>query len=129
MRMLRLGIGAGALAVLAACGSSSSSGGYSAPARAPSSSALSTAPATGSSQITISNFAFSPANLTVHVGQRVTVTNKDSTPHTWTANDHSFDSGNLNTDASFSFTFTKAGTFGYICSIHPFMTGTVTVTK
>lgn len=120
MRMLRLGIGAGALAVVVACDSSSSGGGYSTPA---------STPATGSSQITINNFAFSPANLTVRVGQRVTVTNKDSTPHTWTANDHSFDSGNLNTDASFSFVFSKAGTFGYICSIHPFMTGTVTVTK
>src|SRR5512135_3056479 len=118
--MLRLGIGAGALAVVAACGSSSSGGGHSTPA-----STL----ATGSSQITISNSAFSPANLTVHVGQRVTVTNKDSTPHTWTANDHSFDSGNLNTDASFSFVFSKVGTFGYMCLPHPFMTGTVTVTK
>lgn len=119
VRMLRLGIGAGALAVVAACGSSSS-GGHSTPA---------STPAAGSSQITISNFAFSPANLTVRVGQRVTVTNKDSTPHTWTANDHSFDSGNLNTDASFSFTFTKVGAFGYTCLPHPFMTGTVTVTK
>jgi plastocyanin len=77
--------------------------------------------------ITIQNFAFSPAALNVSVGTKVTATNLDGPTHTWTADDGSWDSGGLPTHASFSHTFTKAGTFKYHCSIHSSMTGVVTV--
>jgi plastocyanin len=67
--------------------------------------------------------------LTVPVGTTVTWTNHDEEPHTVVANDGSFHSPSLGTNATFSYTFSTAGTFAYICSIHPFMHGTVVVTK
>jgi plastocyanin len=77
--------------------------------------------------VTIKNFLFAPRAITVHVGDSVSWTNQDSAPHTATANDGSFDTGQLAKGKSGSHTFTKAGTFAYICSIHPSMKGTVTV--
>jgi hypothetical protein len=76
---------------------------------------------------TIADFKFSPATLTIHVGDTVTWTNDGQQPHTATANDHSFDTGVLNKGASASHTFTQAGSFAYICTIHPFMHGTIVV--
>jgi hypothetical protein len=63
----------------------------------------------------------------VNVGDTITWTNQDTAPHTATASDGSFDTGNLSKGKSGSITFSKAGTFAYICSIHPSMKGTVTV--
>ena len=80
-------------------------------------------------QVMIQNFAFTPPSLTVPVGSTVTWTNKDQTQHTATADDKSFDSGPLAPGASFSFTFTQAGTFTYKCTFHPNMLGTIIVTK
>ena len=80
--------------------------------------------------VTISNFAFSPASVTITVGTTVEWVNKDSTMHTTTSDSGdpaSWDSGPLATNATFSFTFTTAGTYGYHCAIHPFMTGTIVV--
>jgi amicyanin len=85
------------------------------------------APVAGNA-VNIDNFAFAPATLTVPVGSTVTWTNHDEEPHTVVANDGSFRSPGLDGKATFSFTFTKAGTYDYICSIHPFMHGTVVVT-
>jgi plastocyanin len=86
------------------------------------------APAAGGATVDISGFAFSPASVTVKVGESVTWTNKDSVPHTVTAADGSFDSGSLAQGASFSFTFQKAGTYTYRCTVHPSMpTATVIV--
>jgi plastocyanin len=76
---------------------------------------------------TISDFMFSPASITIHVGDTITWTNNGPSPHTATANDGSFDTGTLNKGQSASHTFTQAGTFAYICKIHPFMHGTVIV--
>jgi len=73
-------------------------------------------------------FKFDPATLTVPVGSTVTWTNKDEEPHTIAAKDGSFHSPTLDTKGTYSFTFTKPGSYDYICSIHPFMTGTVVVT-
>ena len=78
--------------------------------------------------VTIDNFAFVPATLTVPVGSTVTWTNHDEEPHTVAANDGSFHSPGLDTQGTYSFTFRTPGTFDYICSIHPFMHGTVVVT-
>jgi plastocyanin len=79
--------------------------------------------------VSIDNFAFAPATLTVHVGSTVTWTNKDEEPHTVVANDGSFHSPGMGSQATFSYTFTKAGTFEYVCSIHPYMHATVVVTQ
>jgi plastocyanin len=100
---------------------------------------VTTVPATpslpGSFNITITNFAFSPASVTVPAGSMVTWTNQDSVPHT-IVNDFNplfsqgamFTSSQLQTGQSFSFTFKDPGTFGYHCGIHTYMKGTVTVT-
>ena len=85
------------------------------------------APVAGNA-VDIDNFAFAPATLTVHAGSTVTWTNKDEEPHTVVADDGSFHSPGMGSQATFSFTFPKAGTFQYICSIHPFMRATVVVT-
>ncbi len=82
----------------------------------------------GANAVNIDNFAFAPATLTVPVGTTVTWTNRDEEPHTVAAADGSFHSPGMGTGATYSFTFTKAGSFAYICSIHPFMKATVQVT-
>ncbi|HWK44580.1 MAG TPA: cupredoxin family copper-binding protein [Stellaceae bacterium] len=84
------------------------------------------APAT---QITIDNFSFSPAQLTVAPGTRVTWTNHDDIPHTIVDGDNprAMKSPPLDTDDSFAFTFDKPGTYHYFCSLHPHMRGTVVV--
>jgi len=97
-----------------------------APAASPEASGAATAPAAGATAVQIAGFAFGPASVDVAVGATVTWTNGDSVAHTVTADDGSFN-GNVDPGATFSFTFTKAGTFTYHCSIHPSMTGTVVV--
>ena len=79
--------------------------------------------------VSIDNFAFAPATLTVPAGSTVTWTNRDEEPHTVVANDGSFRSPGMGSQATFSYTFAKAGTFDYVCSIHPFMHATVVVTQ
>jgi len=81
------------------------------------------------SSVTIKSFAFSPASITVKVGTTVTWTNQDQDAHTVTDKGGAFGSQALNTGASFKFTFTKPGTYNYLCTIHPFMTATVVVTQ
>lgn len=86
-------------------------------------------PQTSEQAVSISNFAFVPATITVKVGTRVIWTNRQTgIQHTVTANNGSFASGDLSTGSSFSYVFTKRGTYAYHCAIHPFMTGTVIVT-
>jgi len=88
-----------------------------------------TAAAAGAGQaVTIKGFAFDPADLQVKVGDSVTWTNEDGATHDVSADDGSFASGDLDKGAAFSQTFTTAGSFSYICSIHPRMKATVTVT-
>ena len=76
--------------------------------------------------VTIDNFTFAPAELTVKVGTTVTWTNHDDIPHT-IVSAGKFRSKTLDTDNSFSFTFTVAGDYKYFCSLHPHMTGTIKV--
>jgi plastocyanin len=78
-------------------------------------------------EVKIDNFSFGPGTLTVLVGTTVTWTNRDDIPHTVVSTDGTFKSRVLDTDEKFSFTFSKAGTFPYFCSIHPKMTGKVIV--
>lgn len=82
-----------------------------------------------SAEVKIDNFSFGPAALTVSVGSTVNWTNRDDIPHTVVSTDDpkAFKSKVLDTDDKFSFTFTKAGTYAYFCSVHPKMTGKVVV--
>ncbi len=83
--------------------------------------------AAASTTVTISDFQFSPAAITVNVGDTVTWSNSGPTSHSATANDGSFDTGIYGAGQSRSHTFDRAGTFSYICTPHPQMKGTVTV--
>jgi plastocyanin len=78
-------------------------------------------------EVKIDNFSFGPATLTVAPGTTVTWVNHDDIPHTVVSTDSLFKSKVLDTDEKFSFTFTKAGSYPYFCSIHPKMTATVVV--
>jgi len=115
----------GASPATTAAPSGTSSGGGRAYGGGPNSSAAGTT--SSGTAVTIDNFAFSPATLKVKVGQKVSWTNKQQgVAHTVTADggtfDHSMPSG-----ATFSFAFTKAGSFAYHCTIHPSMHGTIVV--
>jgi plastocyanin len=78
-------------------------------------------------QVQVDNFTFGPATLTVPVNSTVTWVNKDDLPHVIASNDGVFKSKALDTDDKYSYTFTKAGTYAYFCSIHPKMVGTIVV--
>lgn len=75
----------------------------------------------------IDNFVFEPERLVVKVGATVIWTNRDDIPHNVTAKDRSFKSKVMDTDKSFSFTFTTPGEYQYFCALHPHMTGTIVV--
>jgi plastocyanin len=78
-------------------------------------------------EVKIDNFSFSPAVLEIKAGTKVTWTNADDIPHTVVSNDQVFKSKALDTDEKFSFTFDKAGTYPYFCSLHPKMTAKIVV--
>jgi plastocyanin len=79
-------------------------------------------------KVDIANFAFAPAEIEAKVGDTITFTNQDSAPHTATATAGAgFDSGALEQGKSFSYTTKKAGTIKFVCSFHPNMVGTITV--
>jgi len=77
--------------------------------------------------VTIDNYAYSPDQLTVSVGQSVRFVNHDDVAHTITEKDGAFDSGLINKDKTWTHKFEKAGTFWYSCTIHTSMRGTITV--
>ena len=78
-------------------------------------------------EVKIDNFVFSPERLTVKAGTTVTWINHDDIPHTVAAKDRAFKSKVMDTDESFSFTFSTPGEYFYFCSLHPHMTGTIVV--
>lgn len=96
----------------------------------PPSTGAAAAPVSGDA-VAIKNFAFAPATLKVKVGTTVTWTNQDTDAHTVTSTGSGgpLRSAALNTHATYSYTFTKPGTYSYLCTIHPFMTATVEVTR
>jgi plastocyanin len=77
-------------------------------------------------KVTIDNFTFSPTELKLKVGDTVTWTNHDDIPHT-VVSAGKFRSKTMDTDNTFSFTFTSAGDYKYFCSLHPHMTGMIKV--
>jgi plastocyanin len=83
--------------------------------------------AAASASVTMGDFFFSPASVTVAVGDTVSWRNTGEAPHNATADDGSFSTPDLNKGQSASHTFSQAGTFSYICTIHPQMKGTVRV--
>jgi plastocyanin len=86
------------------------------------------AAAPASVEIRIDNFAFAPAEITITSGTTVNWMNRDDIPHTVVSEDKTtFKSKALDTDDTFSYTFSKPGTYSYFCSVHPKMTGKVVV--
>jgi plastocyanin len=79
------------------------------------------------SKIVIKSFSFNPQQLQVKVGDTVTISNDDTATHTWTADDGSFDAGELAPGATKTQIFSKAGTVKYHCKIHSSMQGEVVV--
>jgi plastocyanin len=119
----------GAALLLAAC---SSSGSATSTTKAPSTPSTATGSSssgsTGTDAITIKNFAFAPSSVTVAPGATVTVTNKDQVAHTVTSTKGDFDTGDIGSGQSKTFTAPKTpGSYPYICSIHQYMTGTLVV--
>ncbi|HXJ63246.1 MAG TPA: cupredoxin family copper-binding protein [Actinomycetota bacterium] len=117
--------GAAAIVLLmSACGGSSSA----MPMPAGGGSASASAAAVRTDQVKIANFAFAPAAITVVAGTTVTWTNGDSVQHDVFAPTAGLQSPVLSQNDSYAHTFSTPGTYHYICSIHPFMHGTVVVT-
>jgi plastocyanin len=114
-----------ALGVAACGGGDDDSGGGSTSTAASSSSSS----GGGGGAIKMQNIQFSPKETTVKVGDKVTWTNDDSTDHNVTADSGAdFKSKDFGSGGTFDFTPDKAGTIKYECTIHPGMTGTLTVT-
>lgn len=87
------------------------------------------ASAQGTATVTISDFTFSPATLTIEAGTTVTWVNEDAVPHTATGSGGEFDTGTIAGGGSASVTFDTPGTYAYICSFHPDMVGAIVVTS
>jgi plastocyanin len=79
-------------------------------------------------EVNIDNFAFTPKELTVKAGTTIVFRNHDDIPHSVVGTKGEFHSKALDTDDSFSFTFAKAGTYGYSCGLHPRMQGKIIAT-
>src|SRR5215472_2550871 len=80
------------------------------------------------SMVAIDNFSFGPQTLTVRAGTTVTWANRDDIPHRIASSNNAFKkSGALDTDDSYSFTFTTPGTYQYFCYLHPHMVGSIVV--
>jgi plastocyanin len=108
------GLIAGAL-LLAACSSGSSG-------------SETTVESGSSAAVSIENFAFGPNPIAISVGDAILWTNDESSiTHTTTSDDGLWDSGDIAAGDTFEHTFAEAGTFNYICTIHPSMTATITV--
>lgn len=118
--VLRTAAVAGAILLVASAAACGSSG-------QPSSSATSRVPP---NEVVIKNFAFVPQTITVKAGTTVTWVNEDAVAHSVVADHDTFPSSSLlDHGAHYAHTFNTAGTYPYICGVHPFMTGTVVVTS
>ena len=129
MRRILLALCAVVALAAAGCGGSNSSSTSSGSSSGASTSTPAASSSGGGVAIKMQNIAFDPKAVTVKVGQKITWTNDDSTDHNVTANSGAdFKSDNFGKGGTFSFTPTKAGTIKYVCTIHPGMTATLTVT-
>lgn len=123
-------LAAAAALVVAGCGGSSNGGSSSPPTGTSSSSASPGAKQTGDVvQISMQNIQFNPKSVTAKVGQTVRWTNDDSVAHDVKATSGaSFKSSLFGKGGSYETKLTKPGTIAYVCTIHPGMDGTITVT-
>jgi plastocyanin len=124
MQTLRHLSAAALLALAAGCGGGDS------PSRPDTTAPASPAAAPeAAARVTIDQFAYSPRELTVTAGTRVTWVNRDDVPHTVTSSEkpRHFSSGTLDTDQEFTHLFTTPGTYEYFCAVHPKMTAKVIV--
>jgi amicyanin len=124
-------LAAASTVALAACGAAAAGTGSTTPTSTPASKPAAPAPgptAAARMDVGIINFKFTPAALTIRVGTTVVWTNKDAIAHTVNFMTGKINSNVLNRNDQFTYTFTMPGTYNYICSIHPFMHGSVTVT-
>lgn len=126
------GVAVAAAAALAACAAPPDSPADAVAAQVRTAATAATMPVSATAaqgyKVSIGNFTFNAPTLTVPVGATVTWTNADDVPHTVVSKDlKTFRSRALDTDDSFSFTFTSAGEYLYFCSIHPMMTGKIVV--
>jgi len=78
-------------------------------------------------KVSITNFKFDPEVVTAAVGDKVIFTNADDTIHSVVGDDGSFHSDGLDTNDTYTYTVTKAGTIAYHCGLHPFMKGQIVV--
>ncbi len=113
--------------IVGGCGGDDSSSSTSTSAESSSTTADATGSAAATDQIEIADFKYDPETVTVDAGTEVTWTNSDDAAHTATADDSSFDTGDLDEGDSKSVTFDEPGTFTYYCRFHPFMKATVEV--
>jgi plastocyanin len=97
------------------------------PAPAPATPPAAPAQVSKTISISIKSFKFTPADVTINVGDTIVWTNEDSVPHTVESSDGTLRSDQLDKSDSFSYKFTKSGKYSYICGIHPSMKGSVTV--
>lgn len=86
-------------------------------------------PLSGTVEVSIKSFAFTPATLVVKKGTVIQITNQDSTGHSLTADDGSFDTGVFSSGKTKTLTMETVGEFAYHCTPHPSMTGTITVVE
>ena len=107
--------------VVAACSTASGGG------PRPSSTAGLPRPSTPTVDVEMQDYVFAPASVEIEVGTTVRWTNRGQAPHTATADDGSFDTGQIAFGASAGHVFASAGTFTYLCTLHPDMRGTITV--
>ena len=121
-------LAASASALLASCRAPAPPGNAAlVAAPAPTRAVVGAAPPGSGPRVTIRDFAFAPATLTVPVGGSVSWLNEDAEPHTVVADDGAIRSSALDTGDGYTYRFAAAGTFRYHCSIHPQMTGAVVV--
>ena len=116
---------AASAALIAGCGSGDSD--PAATTSAESSTTTTATAATSADKVAIADFAFDPETISVDAGTKVTWTNSDDATHTATADDGSFDTGDLDKGDSKSITLKEPGTYTYFCRFHPFMKATVEV--
>lgn len=119
MRALALAPALAALAFLAGCGGDDTGPSTSTPATPDG--------GVAAAAVSIKGFAFNPADTTVRVGQKVTWTNEDSAEHNVVAEGDAFRSQDLNQGDTFEYTPDTAGVYGYVCTYHPQMKGTLKV--
>ena len=129
MRRILLALCAVVALAAAGCGGSNSNSTSNASSSGASTSTAAASSSGGGVTIKMQNIAFDPKAVTVKVGQKVTWTNEDSVDHNVTSQSgETIKSGNFGKGGTFSFTPKKAGTIKYVCTIHPGMDATLTVT-